>query len=293
MKGAEAPAEITATALSYRVASSVEAAFKFHQDQLREKGWVEQPGSSVMPHSASGTFDKNKVHLSLSVIPDKPGTAFVSLRNHGNLDFSNLPLPAAAKVVYAGPLTAIYTVDQPAEAAANALADSLLAAGWVRYGGAGNSEWFLRNAVRLSVMTAAAPGAGGKTTMTFTSEMLPAEIPAPAEAMDLQFSTSQKRLSFQFPKTQEECIGFYRDKLSAAGWTSRMEAPTKIESDQVLVFRNANNDLMNLGMRPGPSGGLLVTVEYQTAGEIAEMNRKLDAQAAAYKASQKQTPAKP
>ena len=63
MKGAEAPAEFTATGLSYRVASSVEAAFKFHQEQLREKGWIEQSGSSVMPHSASGTFAKNDVHL--------------------------------------------------------------------------------------------------------------------------------------------------------------------------------------------------------------------------------------
>ena len=196
-------------------------------------------------------------------------------------------------MVYAGPLTAIYTVDQPVEAAAKALAESLLAAGWVRYGDAGNSEWFLRNAVRLSVTTTAAPGQGGKTTMTFASELLPAEIPAPADAKELQFSTSQKRLSFQYPKTQEECIAFYREKLAGVGWRTTMEAPTKIDSDQVIVFRNANGDLMNLAMRPGPSGGLLVAADFQTAGEIAELKRKLDAQAEAYKARQGQPPVTP
>ncbi len=283
MKGAEAPSERNVTGLSYRVSGSVEAAFKFHQEQLKEKGWSEQAGSSVMPHSASATFDKDGLHLSLSVIPDKPGTAFVSLRHHGNLDFTKLPLPEGAKVVYAGPLTAIYTTEQSADSAAKSLGDSLVKAGWVRYGDAGNTEWFLKNAIRLSVTIAAAPGQGGKTTMNFGSEMLPAEIPAIPDATELQFSSSQKRLSFKTSKTQEECVTFYRENLRSAGWTTTMDAPAKDEGDQVLVFRNKGGDMLKLAMHTLPAGGLMVALDYQGAAEIEEMNRKLDAQAEAFR----------
>ena len=120
--------------------------------------------------------------------------------------------------------------------------------------------------------------------MTFGSEMLPAEIPAIPDATELQFSSSQRRLSFQTPKTQDECIAFYREKLARSGWQSKMEAPTKVDSDRVIVFRNGSNDMLTLAMRPGRSGGLGVTIDYQTAAVIAEMNGKLDAQAEAFKA---------
>ena len=83
---------------------------------------------------------------------------------------------------------------------------------------------------------------------------------------------------------------FYREKLGAAGWKTTMDAATKIEGDQVIVFRNGAKDMLKLAMRAVPAGGLAVGLDYQSAAEIEEMNRKLDAQAEAFKSRQGVTP---
>jgi len=284
LKGADEPSERTVTSLFYRAGGSVEEAFKFHQGQLIQKGWKEFSGSLVASHSASGMFGKNGLRVSLTTFPDQPGKVTVTLRHHGNIDFTKLPLPTGAKPLYSGPASAIYVVDQAVEPVAIANADSLKQLGWTPYGNAGDTRWFKQKAVKLSVTTASAPAQGGKTAITFSSELMPAEIPAHPNATDLRFSNSPKRLTFEVPMNQDECVKSYRDTLSSEGWRTTMEAPVKVDGDQVLAFRNDANDMLSIAMRSGGEGRLRVGVDYQSAAEIAEMNRKLDAQAEAYKA---------
>ena len=280
----ENPAERTVTGLVYRAAGSIDEGFKFHREQLVNGGWKELPGASVTPQDASAVFAKRGLHLSLTVMPDQAGKVGIAMHHHGNVRFEKLPMPGVAKSIYAGPMSAIFSCDLPADTAARELAAALVEAGWSPYGSAGNTQSFKQNAVMLSVMTASAPGQGGKTTMNFSSEMLPVDVPVPPGAMEVQFVTGQKRLIFEVKLKAQECIAYYQESLGKLGWQTNMKEPMKINSYDVLVFRNEAKDMLKVGTRPGREGGLRVFAEHMTAAEIDEMNRRLDAQAEAYKA---------
>ena len=118
------------------------------------------------------------------------------------------------------------------------------------------------------------------------SELLPADLPVPPEAQGVEYATSLKRLDFTTSTAPEAVMEFYR--TAVPGWTTGMKEARQEDAKEVLAFRNAQNDLIVLSLTSDSSGGTRATLEFQSAEEIAEMNRRLDAQAEAYKKKQAQ-----
>jgi hypothetical protein len=291
--GAEKPAERTVTSLVYLAPGGTEEVFGFHRDQFTKAGWSAVPGASVTPQSASTTFTKDGFHLSLTAYPQGGGKTAVNVVNHGNVQFAQLPLPSGAKAVYTGPTTGIFTVDVAPDKAADEIAAGLKQAGWEPYGAAAPTRWFRRNAVRLSVMTGAAPAQGGKTNVSFTAEMMPMEVPVPEGAADVQLSSGLKRLIATAPLTAEQGTTFYREALANLGWECTTPTPLKIERDDVSIFRNPAGDTLRMALRASGEEKLRIQAEYLSAADLAEMKRKLDEQAEAYKKRQQEGLEKP
>ncbi len=288
MPGAVESANRSVARLSYKVASSCQAVFDFHQSKLHQLKWREEPGSAVTEQYASGMFSRDGFLASLSATPlgdpKQPGVVNVSLTLHGNVDLRKLPQPPNLKEVYIGPQVAMYSTEASVDDTKSKCRELLQKAGWQPYGQTQGSQWYKQNAVRLTVTIGAAPGLGGATSVSYSAEQLSADIPAPVDTVQLQYADSTKQILFDTKDSEDGIIDFYRKALSGSGGKSTTENTIQIGFRDVMIFRNAAQDMFTLEMYPIKDENVLrVTMKYQTAAEVAAIDKQLDERVAAAK----------
>jgi hypothetical protein len=288
LEGAKEPSNREVARLSYNAASDCKTAFEFQRKTLIGLKWTELPGSMVTDQYATGTFTRDGFIASVSTAPyrdpKQPGMVNVQIMLHGNVDLAKLPIPADLKPTYGGPQLAMYTTDAPVAKTAEACTRLLVAAGWLPYGKAGDTQFFKQNAVRLTVTVMPAPAQGGKTSVSFSSEQLSADVPAPAETVQLQYSDSTRQVLFDTKQTRDEIVAFYRKTLAGAGWKATTDNTIKIDWKNVLIFRNPAKDMLTLEMYFVEDEKVLrVIADYDSAAEVAALEKRLDEQAAAAK----------
>jgi hypothetical protein len=287
MDGASDRPQRNVASLAYRVGAGVAGAYDFQKTKFAALNWKELPGASVTAEYASGTFSGGGYFASVTVMPSGSGQAEIMIKNHGNVDLTQLPLPQGTTATYVGPLTAMHVAGTPVAETADACAKLLIGDGWEPYGAAGTVAYFKRGQVRLTLSVGEAPAQGGKTMISFTSELMGADLPAPASATGIEYSDSTQRLGFETSMNQEELEGYYREILKKSGWTTTMEKPVEGERGMTLAFRNSSKDMVTVAMAAKEGGGTKVILQLETAAALDEMNRRLDAQAAAHLARQK------
>lgn len=282
MGGAGTPRLRTLANLAYGAPGDVKTAFEFQQKHLIAQRWKELPGSTVTAEYGSGTFTRAGFHVSVSVGPTSTGGSVdVTLHNHGNVDPARLPLPPATKPTYAGPITAMYTTEAPIAATAGACRTPLLAAGWQPYGAAGDTFYYKQNAIRITVMVASAPAQAGQTMINYMSELMSADLPAPEDAEDLQYTDTQPQLRFQTAAGVDAVAAFYRLALAPEGWAATKDKTVKVGDKDLLIFRNPGKAMVTLELKPDAGGKTSASLLYQTTAEIAELDRITASQKAA------------
>jgi hypothetical protein len=283
VKGAEDPVNRTVGSISYNAKADLKTAFEFHQQQLLKAKWSELPGSAVTDQYASGTFSHNGYVASLAASPaGEPGLVNVSLRLHGNVDLQKLPLPGNLKDVYVGPQIAMYSSEESVEKTVAASHKLLQDKGWIPYGKAGDVQFFRQNAVILTVNISAAPAQMGKTMLSFSAEQISAEIPAPTENVQLQYSDSTKQILFDTKQSEDDIEKFYRETLAEQRWNATTEKPFSIDWKHGLIFLNEAKDMLELEMYEVKDENVLrVTVRHYTKAERdvieAELKKALEA----------------
>jgi hypothetical protein len=279
LKGAKTPNCCRIASLSYEAPGNIQTAFEFQQKQLADQNWKELPNSLVNDQSASATFTRNGFMVSVMVYPaSRPGTVMVTLANHGNIELGKLPVPADAKPLYDMPATAAFVTETPVEKTAEECCNLLLAQGWKVYGKAGDSVFFKRNAVRLLANIMAAPAQGGKTVISYSSELLSADLPAPEETQDLRYIDLTKTLLFDSRDSQDKIVSFYLKKLSEDGWQPTTEKPVQIEKKSILIFRNPTHDMLTLELSSLPEDTVQVKLVHLSAAELAALEHKIQEQ---------------
>ena len=262
--------------LSYPVKSDPKTAFEFYRKKLLTEGWKELPNSSVTSQGASGTFSRAGFVVSISAFPaGDPGMVQLVLQNHGNVKLDRLPVPPGAKPVYVGDVTAMYVTDGAVPAAAEAVHKLLLAEGWTPYGSAGNSSYYKQNAVRIGVTVASAPAQGGKTMISYISELMSADLPVPPDADELQYADSTKELRFETAADKNLVVDFYKKTLAENGWAPTLEKMVQVGDNDEMIFRNPAKDMLTLSMPARPSGKIPISLQQQSAAEIAELDREM------------------
>ncbi len=280
MDGAKPPDSRHVANLSYVATGDVKKAFEFHRKTLLAQGWKELPNSSVTDQSASATFSRNGFVVSLGIFPnDQAGGLSVMLQNHGNVKLGKLPVPPGTKPVYVGESTAMYSTDTAVPATADACRNLLLAQGWVLYGDAGDSAVFKQNAILVTVTVSSAPAQGGKTMIQYSSELISADIPAPPNVENLHYVDQPPELNFETTANQDAIVDFYRKTLATKGWQSTLDHTVAVDETPTMIFRNPAKDMLTLSMAAPYGGKLPVSVRFQSAAEIAELDRKIKEQA--------------
>jgi hypothetical protein len=290
LAGAEENPTRTVASLTYQLQKGdVGSAFESYRKELAKQGWKESSrDTSVTPQAASTSLRKKGFVVSLSVYSAPPPKITVMLVNHGNVNLDALPRPPGTKPVYVGDLSAMYVTDGPvAETSAN-VRKLLLERGWKPYGSAADTSWFKQNAVRVSATVSSAPAQGGKTMISFNSELMSADLPAPPDADDLRYSESTRQLSFDSPAQKQDVTAFYRKELASLHWEPTLEKLVDIDERPTMIFRNPGKDMLTLSFSTEREGRTPVSLQFQTAAEIAELDRRLNEQAAKFRAQHPQ-----
>ena len=160
-------------------------------------------------------------------------------------------------------------------AVADAVRKMLLVEGWTPYGSAGDSSYYKQNAVRIGATVSAAPAQGGRTMISYASELMSADIPAPPDAEELQYADSTKELRFETVATKDSVADFYKTTLAKDGWKPTLEKMVQVGDNDEMIFRNPAKDMLTLSMPPRPSEKIPVSLQHQSAAEIAELDRQI------------------
>ncbi len=273
--------------LSYVATGDVNAAVEFNRKALVAQGWKELPNTSVTEQSASAMFSRSGFVISLSFTRnDQTGGVYVRLQNLGNVKPGRLPVPPGAKPVYVGDPTAMYATEAAVPATADACRNLFVAQGWVPYGDAGDSAIFKQNAILATATVSSAPAQGGKTMIQYSTQLISADIPAPPNIEDLRYVDEPPELTFGTTETNQDAIvDFYRKTLATTGWKSTLDHLVDIDEKPTMIFRNPAKDMLTLSISGVYGGKLPVSVRFQSAAEIAELDRRIKEQAPALRAA--------
>ncbi len=276
--------------ISYETDGDAKTAFTFQQKQLVDAKWTEMPQSYITAESASATFRKGSFVLSVMAFgTGKPNQVSVALTQHGNVDLSKLPVPPGSKVLYGGPVSIMYVTETAVDKTTEAVAASLAKLGWQPYGIAGEQRFYKRNAVRVSAFVSVAPAQDNKTMITYSAELMSADLPVPKAAEQLQYADTTRQVSFDTTNHEADVIQFYRETLAKAGWKPNIESVTKIGLRNTMFFGNTAKDLLTLEMYE-VDGKTRVLLKHQTAAEVKEQMDREDAARAKNTAATKPTP---
>jgi hypothetical protein len=275
--GAEAPGNRTVAHLFYQAKTSVEKAHRFHEDALKMAGWQVLADGYVSEQMAAGTYGRNGFKVSLSVMSGSdPGTVTITMTNHGNVDTSKLPAPDNSKPFYATPVSHAYLTTATTEAAAAALREKLTTSGWEPYGDAGDVTNYKQHAVLLHVRVATAPAQANQTFVDFSTELMSADLPAPPDALRVQYAESNRQLSFDAKGSLDEVVSHYRKRLGLGDWKATTENMIESDFEQFLVFRNPGKDMLTLKLR-SVDGITRGSLQFLSADDVQKLEAELAA----------------
>lgn len=283
-EGAVVESGRTVGLVSYETKADPKKSFQVQQQQFVKLGWKELPGSMAEAAYGSGLFQKSNFVVSVTTSASgKPELSRVSIINFGNIRPGKLPVVKGAKSLFTNEATAMYVTDAKVADATEATRKLLLDAGWEPFGANSNPPenemlTFKRNAVQVSAFVGVAPAQGGKTSIMLSTSQLSADIPAPANAKELNYTDMHKTLRFESSDDYANIAKFYQQTLGKRGWTSTTEnLITSTDNFKrqtgMQVFRNAAKEMITLDLEPQLDHAL-VKVSHLTAEEFAESERR-------------------
>src|SRR5258707_4542767 len=278
MDGARSAESRHVANLSYVAPGDPKKALEFHRKAFGAQGWKELPNSTISDESASAMFARDGFVVSLSVIPFEATGVSVRLQNLGNVKPGKLPVPPGAKPVYVGEPTAMYDTEAALPATADACRNLFVAQGWTPYGKAGDSDYFKQNAILATAAVSSALARGGKTMIQYSNQLISADMPATPNVEDLRYVDEPTELTFA-TANRDAIVDFYRTTLAAAGWQSTLDHMVDVDEKPTMIFRNPAKDMLTLAATGALRGKLLFSVRFQSAAEIAELDRRIKEEA--------------
>lgn len=187
------------------------------------------------------------------------------------IDLAKLPVPAGAKSIFADANSAMYFADGSVEATKTEVAKLLGAEGWAPYGSAGDVQFFKRNLVRLTANVGGA--ATGKTSIQYSAEKIAVDLPAPADAENLNYSDTTKQVDFDTKSDAAAVEKYYRELLAKSDWKATTDKPFKNGFKDEVIFRNPAKDMLTLQLHEF-EGKRRVSLKHHSAAEVAEIERR-------------------
>ena len=188
-------------------------------------------------------------------------------------ELAALPVPSGAKKVFLSGDVAMYSAEGTPKATLDELSKRLAEGGWVPYGAAGDSRYFKRGLVRLNANVVSAQAQDGKTMLSYSTEKMSVDLPAPSDAEELQYSDTTTQLYFDSPKTLDELCEYYRTALEKAEWKATTDRPFKSGFRDEMIFRNPPKAMLTLSVSDY-EGKRRVTLKYESPEQVAAAEKR-------------------
>jgi hypothetical protein len=286
------------TDVGFQTKEPIKPTFDAVEKFLLDAGCEPYRDRQSYPGSISGGYTKNGFRIDVSASSyesegKEPSTS-IFVRNLGNVNLARLPAPDGAKVWHSFPDTAAFITDAGVEETRKAMHEKLLAAGWQPYGSAGDTRNYKQNATQIDVTINSPPATPGQTVITFGSEQLGADLPAPPTATRVDYSDNPTQVYVEFPGTPNEAVKFNQEALTAAGWKATTDKPIEDGNEQMLIFRNDAKDMVTLKVNGDPEEkGIRYSLEYMTGEEVAKQDEEFKKLIAERKKKQEEEANKP
>jgi len=111
--------------------------------------------------------------------------------------------------------------------------------------------------------------------ISYSSMLMSADLPAPSDAEDLHYSEQTRELSFETGADQNTVVEYYKRALGGHGWQPTLEHTVTIDDKEEMIFRNPAKDMLTLAMPKARNGKQSVSLQHQSAAEIAELERQI------------------
>jgi hypothetical protein len=262
--------------LAYTAPIGLSEAFEFQRKHLKELGWKElaEGGQSIETGTPIALFTQDGFLVSTSASEDsylKKGQTRVTIQNHGNIPLSTLPVPAGAETNHASATQTSYVTTAPEAEMQQTVRKMLLEKGWKTYGKAGPILFFKRNAVELTAFVREIDNQPGTTYITYSTEVLSADLPVPDDAEDPRYTDAMGELRFQLAgNAVDKLSAFYNEELARQGFKPTTKPIG--EKQVAVVFRNDAKDMVTLDMNVNKDL-TYVLMHHYSAAEVAEMDR--------------------
>ncbi len=197
-----------------------------------------------------------------------PGVVKTDAAKAAEGELAALPVPSGATKVFLSGDVAMYATEASVKSTLDELSKRLAEGGWEPYGAAGDSRYFKRGLVRLNANVAGAAGQGGKTMISYATEKMSVDLPAPSDAEQLQYSNTTTQLHFDSPKTLDELCDYYRTAMEKAEWKATTDRPLKSGFRDELIFRNPTKAMLTLSVSDF-EGKRRVTLKYESPEQVA------------------------
>jgi hypothetical protein len=112
----------------------------------------------------------------------------------------------------------------------------------------------------------------------YSNQLISSDIPGPPDVEDLRYVDEPPELTFA-TTNQDAIVDFYRKTLAGAGWKSTMDKMIDVDEKPTMIFRNHAKEMLTLATTGVLRGKLLVSVRFQSAAEIAELDRRIKEEA--------------
>jgi hypothetical protein len=197
----------------------------------------------------------------------------------GEPDMRTLPRFADAEVIYEDKATTIYVTPAEVATVAEFSRRELGALGWQEYTQPNTAMaddpsmeqmTFKKDGQGLSVFITIAPAQDNKTSVQYAPIPLLADLPALADARNIEFSDSQLYLGYTTPSHFDAVVAFYREQLDAPEWQEVADRSVVEPERTQLLFAGKE---MALWLELTPAGDGLTKVVLKPLGseEIAAL----------------------
>lgn len=195
------------------------------------------------------------------------------------LDMRKLPRYEGAEAIYEDKATTIYVTTAEVATVADFSRKELAALGWHEYTQPNTAKandptmeqmTFKKDGQGLSVFITVAPAQGNKTSVQYAPIPLQADLPALADANNIEFSDSPLYLGYTTPSDFETITAFYREQLAAPEW---QEVPdrSEVKPEMTRLFFAGKEMALWLELTPASDSLTKVVLQPMTSEEIAAL----------------------
>lgn len=274
-----------AAELQALVPLAIQPTADFYLKALAEKGFkpTDEPGAHIITAEyAQASLKKDGHAVSLSVIPGSDGKVMVSVYRHGNLDAGSLPQSEGAKPTYGSSTLHMYVAKGSVAEEVDFVRKAFTEHGWQEFTPPNTAmvddpehrQFTFRNKGYLvSGSVGVAPAQQNKTMVQYQVRTLAHELPAPADAVKVEYDDERWMLNCEVPGGLGVAESYYLKTMPELGYKPLKHDEPRDKS-RLLRFGTPEKGILLLTIRTEDHKASQVEFLHYSAELLAKMREQ-------------------